>query len=256
MDSAGWDLTSPEVYVLLRGPRSDARALELAVLELIDRGALHPVERRARSGRRSVLLDDGPAAGVPPEPSLAAVWSLYRAAELVRHGSSVGVAPHAMARAARRRYGAVGRYVGAVILPALVERGLYRRAEGRLLGLVPWTRYVLTRAGQAARRRLAGMVAPVDARTVDWTSTDEATRGGDPFTDGPLMTPEARRRLAGLHNRALLAFLEGGAAPDPRGSRVDESLLGLLSAEFEVAASDAGQGRSGPTGEPSDGDTD
>jgi hypothetical protein len=51
VDAPGWELTAPESYVLLREPGSDPRAVDLALLELVDRAAVRPLEHQGRTGR-------------------------------------------------------------------------------------------------------------------------------------------------------------------------------------------------------------
>ncbi|MDO8477084.1 MAG: hypothetical protein Q7W02_12990 [Candidatus Rokubacteria bacterium] len=106
-----WQLTAPESYVLLNGPRaSGVEAFKKGLLELVARG---------------VRIKDLP-------------------------------------KSARDRGMPVKGYTRGVVVPALMERGLYRREEYRVLGLFPITRYVETATGAAARAELEALMKTVD----------------------------------------------------------------------------------------------
>jgi hypothetical protein len=79
-----------------------------------------------------------------------------------------------LGRSARDRRTPLKDYTRRVVMPTLVERGLYRRAEYRMLGLFPATRYVETAAGAAARAELEALKKKVTGTS---SSPSIETRG-------------------------------------------------------------------------------
>ena len=153
-----WRLSAPESYVLLNGPRaSGVEAFKKALLELVALGALIIQTRREPTfllfTREIRILLPGPKAPsvgltVPP---LVDAWELFA-------GTSVswgrGVRTSDLGRSARARNLPLKDYARRVVMPALVERGLYRRAGDEDQGWFRTRPYVETAAGTAARAEL------------------------------------------------------------------------------------------------------
>ena len=154
-----WQLTAPESHVLLNGPAAGSDAFKLAVLELVARGVLRvvDVEQQGAFGRKRkvTVLARGANQTAPRERALAGVWGLYTEtkAQTFADGTS-GVPVDGFAQRAGGRYKPIGKFVTAEVLPALIERGLYRTEQGRTLFIFPTTKHVLTPAGEAARADL------------------------------------------------------------------------------------------------------
>ena len=156
-----WDLPAPEAAVLLWGYLTkEAPALKLALLELVARGAL-----------RLVTVDDpGRGAGLKRTNVLVPgrwTWPTVRSLQVVREayhsarprvpaGGTVGVPVTELASAVMPRQ---GDYVDRDVLPALEERGLYRRERVRPRSRHSPTRWVPTPAGEAKRADLAARLA-------------------------------------------------------------------------------------------------
>lgn len=59
-------------------------------------------------------------------------------------------------------------------MPALAERGLYRRQERRILGLFKVSRWEITYAGEAARAELEGSRSLGREQFHSWVDSDPA----------------------------------------------------------------------------------
>src|SRR5919197_3911970 len=175
-----WKLTAPESYVLLNGPQAGgAEAFRLALMELVGRGALRVVQVQQPGmlglGRRVTVLAEGASPPADLDPTLESIWQVYTSlpSQTFPDGT-VGVPVQELARAVQQRYGSLDGYVALQVLPALVERGLFRREEYRKLFLFPATRYVLTPDGRAARSELQGLIALGNRQFGGWAGQDPA----------------------------------------------------------------------------------
>ena len=83
-----------------------------------------------------------------------------------------GVRLKDLGRSASKQYGSIDKYVKAEVLPALVDRGLYERREGRVLWIFPTTRYELTQQGTEAQADLNRWLEVGRERFPAWSSDD------------------------------------------------------------------------------------
>ena len=155
--SSRWQLSAPESYVLQNGPSASGReAFKVALVELVARGSLvlktveGPKPLLGRAKDVSVLVQGGKAP--PPERPLGVVHELLqRVPETTFRDGTRGVPVEKLAEAARKRYGAIGRYVAVDVLPSLVMRGLYARETYKVLLIFSRERYVPTPSGEQAK---------------------------------------------------------------------------------------------------------
>ena len=196
-----WELTAPESWVLLNGPKESRQPLKLGLTELMVRGAVRVVESKGRFGRKTVLLADGARAVAPSEPPLQVLWELYRRGTTKRTSDGTGVPVDRLARAVKSQFGTVGRYVPRAVLPSLVERGLYEPKEGRFLFFFPRTTYEPTPAGEARRAELEGLLARGRESFGGWIDDDPAAAAAYVGSAGAavLLAPELFPQLRRLH---------------------------------------------------------
>jgi hypothetical protein len=154
----GWQLTAPESYVLLNGPRASGReAFKRGLLELVARGVLTIKTRTEQSvlgftTETSELLPGPKSSSVNlTARPLLHIWTLY--ATSPRY-SPFGVRINDLGRSARDQGTPVKGYTRASVVPALMARGFYRCEQYKMLGMFPATRYVETARGAAARTEL------------------------------------------------------------------------------------------------------
>src|SRR5262249_15707829 len=146
-----WQLSAPESYVLLHGTHaSGAEAFKKGLLELVARGMLK-LERRTRNSflwftaTHSILLPGPTMAPTPPAPPpLRAIHSL----SLSTPGfDPPGVRVKDLPRGSGRW--TIKRFASHVVMPTLVERGLYRFVDGYQFGIVPKKGFTETPRGVA-----------------------------------------------------------------------------------------------------------
>ena len=165
-DSASdWELTAPESLVLRDGPRADrAQIVKLGLLELVTRGSLRLVDVEGRNwlGRRRVekVLASGhrplPSTGPLAQIATALYNATPRSLPDGTSGRRISSVAQAFATGARTRG---DRYRDETILPGLAARGLYRREDSRMFGLLQRTHWVLTPEGEARRAELNRLLA-------------------------------------------------------------------------------------------------
>jgi hypothetical protein len=243
-----WDLTAPESWVLLNGPKADSQPFKLGLTELMARGALRLIESKGRFGKKTVLLADGLRASAPNEAALRALWELYRRGSTKTTPDGTGVPVDQLARSAKSTFGSVGGYVHRAVLPGLVERGLFEKKEGRFLFVFPKTSYELTPSGQAKRSELEGVIARGKESFAGWVNDDPARAvafvgaAGAAVLLAPALFPDMRR----LHQSGV----ESGYVSDSDFSSADFDFdLGAfdsLDSAFDAIDSgvDAGDGGS------------
>lgn len=251
-----WEPSAPESFVLLYGAGAeDRQALKLALLELVARGklALRDVEEEGFLRNRSVaVLYRGSGQEGAPRPLRALIEVFDRAAaRLQRPDGGVPVAK--LAEEVGRRYGSSRGYVDREVIPALQERGLYERRPKRFLGLVPYSDWGPTRAGEAARASLRAEMDLGEAGFGEWVDRNPNRALAYLGLMGPavlLMTPlhPDIQRLREQH-AASSASGDGDSSPDqsgpdePQGSDFgggdfDASSSGFSGGEFDASALD------------------
>ena len=154
--SREWSLPAPESYALFRGvEKVKSDGFKLGLLQLIAMGVMEPEGSEApEAGGGDTALMPGPAPACSLSGSLLAVHRLC--GMLVENQSEEGedpvVADHTtvkeVARQAHENYGSLDRFVDQVVVPELLQAGLY--GNGRLLP-----------AGEAARADLEARMAVV-----------------------------------------------------------------------------------------------
>ena len=157
-----WELSAPESGVLLWGPETrSGEALKLALLELVVRQVLRLVSVRERRlvifSKTVSLLAPGPGRDRPSGRTLRGVLDATPPSRTYPDGT-VGATVARWARTVVARYQRDGGYVQAEVLPALEERGLYRRERYRRLGLFAASRWALTAEGLTALAELKALM--------------------------------------------------------------------------------------------------
>ncbi|HTY80316.1 MAG TPA: hypothetical protein VMI34_20985 [Candidatus Bathyarchaeia archaeon] len=172
-----WQLSAPESYVLLHGPRADSvEAFKKGLLELIARGVLairiYTLSHTFRFPTRETLLLSGhnDLTALPAAPPLRSIYDLYRHAV----ACSRWRVPHVgdLGRSARALETPLKTYARRVVIPSLLERGLWRSEEHRVLGLFPRTTYVETPSGAAARAELDHLMGMAERDLADAVARD------------------------------------------------------------------------------------
>jgi hypothetical protein len=163
LPTARWALTAPESTVLLNGVGDGVVACKLAVMDLVARGALRlvTVEGKGLLGRttRTAVLASGLHAQVD-DGVLETIMAVYRAQkQKTFQDGTTGVEVRVLAVALRNKFRPVAQYVSQVVLPALADRGLYERKTGKLLFIIPTSKWVRTASGDAARAELQQWLA-------------------------------------------------------------------------------------------------
>jgi hypothetical protein len=157
-----WELSAPESGVLLWGPQTrSGEALKLALLELVVRQVLRLESVRERRlaifSRTVTVLAPGPGRDQPSGRTLRGVLEATPPARTYPDGTT-GAAVAQWARAVVARYQRSGGYAQAEVLPALEQRGLYRRERYRRLGLFEASRWTLTPEGMSALAELKALL--------------------------------------------------------------------------------------------------
>ena len=145
--------------MLLHGPHaSGAEAFKKGLLELVARGMLK-LERRTRhrlwfTATHSILLPGPKTAAVHAAPApLRAIHSLYLSTPCF---DPPGVRVKDLPRGSGRW--TIKSFVSHVVMPILVERGLYRFADGYQFGIVPVHGFTETPRGMVARAELEALM--------------------------------------------------------------------------------------------------
>jgi hypothetical protein len=205
-----WSLTAPESEVLLNGPLASTTPLKLAVQELVTRGGLRltTVDEKGllgRSKRVSVLVPGDRA--MPSESALAPIVAVYRALKPRSFGDGTqGVRVSDLAQALGKHFKTRTAYTHQAVLPGLAERGLFERKSGRVLFVIPTSKWVRTAAGEAARAELQQWVAVSREQFAAWVDHDPSQAaayvglaGAAVLLAGPLL-PELSRLGAAIGN--------------------------------------------------------
>ena len=172
-----WELSAPESYVLLHGPRADSvEAFKKGLLELAARGVLaittYDLSRFFWFPRRETAIRSGPNdfTTVNVGPPLRRIHDVYRHAEA--HARWGGAHIQDLGRSARMIEMPLMAYSRQVVIPSLVERGLLQPGEHRVLGLFPRATYVETPSGLVARAELERLM-----RMAERDLADAVTKG-------------------------------------------------------------------------------
>jgi hypothetical protein len=211
--STRWQLSAPESFVLLNGPGASGReAFKLGVMELVARGVLVLDEPGT-----TATLRDGPRARAPSERALAAIWDVYVATPKQSWAGRSGARLKDLGRSTIKQYGSLKGFVKQEVLPALVERGLFERREGRILWIFPTTSFELTPQGVEARTELERWLEVGRQRFRDWSSDDprQALTYAGLLGAGMLLMPALYGDLADLRERARVGATADGGASTP-----------------------------------------
>ena len=155
-----WQLSAPESYVLLHGPHaSGAEAFKTGLLELVARGMLK-LERRTRNrflwftATHGILLPGPKMATIHAAPApLRAIHSLYLSTPCF---DPPGVRVKDLPRGSGRW--TIKSFASHVVMPTLVQRGLYRFVDGYQFGIVPKKGFTETPRGRAVRAELEALM--------------------------------------------------------------------------------------------------
>jgi hypothetical protein len=172
-----WELTAPESYALLYGPKDARQIFKLALLELVARGHLELAETeepgRFGRSRKAVVLRHGANRERPESRSLADVLTLFTGAVARPVGGRQTEMPvPELARSARTRYGSFEDYVETQVMPGLKRRNLFERRMRRRLGIFKTTRWEPTYAGEAAKAELAGSMTLGEEKFAEWVDRE------------------------------------------------------------------------------------
>lgn len=179
LGSGCWELTAPESYALLHGPRHEhgTQAFKLALIELTAREKISLVieEKRGVFSRGSiVLLVPGKDRHRPQSRSLTALLDLLDSAgtRVLPDGKTAGVPVAKLVRKARKKYGWPGGYAEAEVMPALAARGFYERRKRKILGLFGALKWEPTASGRRAMEELEEAVSLGYRRFGEWVEED------------------------------------------------------------------------------------
>lgn len=176
-----WELTAPESYVLIYGPKAgEGQPFKLALLELVADGHLILTEAEGSvlfglRRKSAALLTPGPERRPPRSRSLSALLDLLGGMPAVttRDGQT-GVPVMKLAHEARRKYRWLAGYAVSEVAPALESRGLFERRERPVLGLFGTPRWEVTRAGRDARDALERRLDLGEDHFASWVDKDPA----------------------------------------------------------------------------------
>lgn len=153
-----WELSAAETYALLYGPKTSkpSQPFKLAVLELVSRRvlALIEIEKSGFLGTRKIAVLSRGEGGTDNRVLLAVRDLFFSCGKTVFPDGVVGVEVKSLAEQAGKRYGQEKGFAEAVVMKSLEEQGFYTRERRSFLGLIPYHRWTLTRAGEAAKAQL------------------------------------------------------------------------------------------------------
>lgn len=172
-----WELTAPESYALLYGPKDARQIFKLAVLELVARRRLElaEIEDPGRSGRprKYAVLRYGPNRERPESRPLEAVFSLFTGpVASPAGGRRTEMAVPDLARSAMNRYGTFEGYVEACIMTGLQSRNLFERRTRRRFWIFQTTRWEPTHSGEAAKAELRGSMTLGEEQFAGWVDEE------------------------------------------------------------------------------------
>ena len=264
-----WQLSAPESYLLLHGPRANSvEAFRKGLLELVARGVLTVTTFTFRRlfwfERRESVVRSGPTGptAIQAAPPLRWIYDLYRYAE---SRSSSGV-PHVrdLGRTARKLEVPLSSYAQEVVIPSLLKRGLLRSEEHRVLGLFYGASLVETPRGTAERARLEDLMGMAERDLADAVARDPkqalalvGTLGAAILLMDPLFPELARlgeMLNAGIGDALAIGSVELRLSSDLDLGAFDLDLgsLDSLGGAFD-ALSDLGDGGDGGGGDGGDG---
>jgi len=251
-----WQLSAPESYVLLHGPHaSGAEAFKKGLLELAARGMLK-LERRTRNrflwftATHSILLPGPKMAAIHAAPApLRAIHSLYLS---TRCFDPPGVRVKDLPGGSGRWI--IKSFASHVVMPTLVERGLYRFVDGYQFGIVPMKSFTETPRGLAARAELEALMQTAERDFTTSVTRDPAqalallgSLGAAILLMQPLL-PELQRLSQlvhkGIGDLSPVAFSLSGLDLDSLDFDPD-GLHGLDSSSFDGFDGDGGGGGDG-----------
>lgn len=247
------DLSAPESYILLHGPKGglepEGEAFRLALVELAVRGWISREDLGQESQDLSgdALLVRGNTDFAPRDRPLLAALSVFEGALSEAGDPDKGIPAEGVFSAARERYGELSAYVEEDVLPSLETRGYYEYADDRLLGIIPRKRWRETEAGKRTREDLERTTQ--EARELPELVRRDPERARS-FVDGAgpalLLMPFLYPDVAGLSG-ALVGGQEGELDPSAfEGlSGISESLDSAIpesAGDWIGAPGDAGEG--------------
>lgn len=172
-----WQLSAPESYVLLHGPRAGSvEAFKKGLLELIARGVIgfKPYSIRVwpwfTSQEALLVSGSNDLTAIQAAPPLRRIYDLYLHATAASPWGSPRVRD--LGCSARTLEMPLKTYARRVVIPSLLERGLWRSEEHRVLGLFPRTTYVETPRGAAARAELDRLTRVAERDLADAVARD------------------------------------------------------------------------------------
>lgn len=161
MDTGGtgskWELSAPESYILLHGPKGGPEgaeeAFKLALLELAARGWITTdeksggVEGETSEAQVDSLLARGETDLAPKQRPLVAALAIFEGALSEAGNPQEGIPAAEVRRFAEDRYGKLSAFAEEEVLSSLQERGYYAYSEDKVLGLIPPGRLQRDRGG-------------------------------------------------------------------------------------------------------------
>lgn len=248
MDAGGTgssrDLSAPEAYILLHGlkggPEGTEEAFKLALVELAARGWIATEEETEDTDvQAGAFLRRGEADFSPRARPLSAAFSIFEEALSRSEGEVEEVQAAEVRRAAEERYGSkLSAFAEEEVLPALESRGLYERADDKILGLIPREGWRETETGGRARLELERTTEEARENFPGWTRKDPDRALSFLGTAGP-----AALLIPSLYPQA--AVLYGGAAGSGGFGEDAEEMAGFGEGSLEPSAFEGLSGLSG-----------
>jgi hypothetical protein len=158
VSSSAWELSAPESYLLLHGVEtSPAEVLKTAFRELVARGVfrISEIELRTAGGIQRRYVVDSPPRKRQVRRPLHELVEIYDAMP-ARRIDPVKAPPVSLADylgEVLKRFRGIEGY-RALVLSALIDRGLYKHERYRRMGILSGERDVPTTAGVQAREEL------------------------------------------------------------------------------------------------------
>lgn len=174
-----WELTAPESYALLHGPRGEygTHAFKLALIELIARGniSLTKGEEGGFFKHTSILFLGACKTCRRPESRVLTVLLdlLDNTDGRTLPNSEVAVPMAKFVRAARKKYGWPGGYTEVEVMPVLAARGLCERQERRIWMPFGIWRWQTTSSGKRAVEALEDTMSLGYQRLREWMVDDQ-----------------------------------------------------------------------------------
>jgi hypothetical protein len=199
-------------------------------------------------GRVSVLTE-GQVSDGEPDGSLGSILELYHMLpQQPLNNGLVGIKVDDLARSAAKQWGSLERFTGRVVIPSLIDRGLYVRESYRILWLITASRLVLTPAGNAARAELEMWLSLANGQFGGWAQQqpNQALAFMGLAGAALFLLPALYPELQGLHREwGSSGFADGGFSFDLGGAGGLDDAFGSIASAVDTGIGEASGGETG-----------